>query len=387
MLDQLLTRIGSGEAFQKVKTAVNAGQTAAVYDLCDGARVFLACWLSRTLGRQVVVIAANEASAMRMAEDSGQLMDMHPRLLAPDMPEFVQGTSSREAQYTRMETLLKALNGEPGVTVTTAEALLTALPEVSEVRKHTIRLMTDMETDLEGLLTDLARAGYERVDMVEGRGQFARRGAIVDIYAPDASHAVRVEFFDTVIDSIRTFDCLTQRSLDRMTSVTLPPAVMSFVPEDQRRSAAERIREYTRAQIRRLPQDMLMTGLAETDSDRRMASRSGLGRLLEDADTLEETGFLNNAEQWAGVAWTSEAQFRQWFRDPIVIIDQPDGLRDRVNDRLDGFAEDLKNALERHEAVPEQSGLLMDLKILILWMPSVFLLINGFIYSNDVVDV
>ena len=107
MLDQLLTRIGSGEAFQKVKTAVNAGQTAAVYDLCDGARVFLACWLSRTLGRQVVVIAANEASAMRMAEDSGQLMDMHPRLLAPDMPEFVQGTSSREAQYTRMETLLK----------------------------------------------------------------------------------------------------------------------------------------------------------------------------------------------------------------------------------------------------------------------------------------
>ena len=98
MLEQLLNRIGKSETFQRIRSSVDAGKAAAVYDLCDGARVFLACWLSRATGRQVLVIAANEASAMRMADDSGQLMKMRPRLLSPDMPEFVQGTVSREAQ-------------------------------------------------------------------------------------------------------------------------------------------------------------------------------------------------------------------------------------------------------------------------------------------------
>ena len=131
MLERLLNRIGTGEAFRKVTAAVASNQTAAIYDLCDGARVFLACWLCRTAHRPVLVIASSEASAMRMAEDSGQLMNMRPRVLAPDMPDFVQGTVSRESQYTRMETLLNALNGEPGVTVTTAAAWAAFLPRGS----------------------------------------------------------------------------------------------------------------------------------------------------------------------------------------------------------------------------------------------------------------
>ena len=376
MLEQLLDRIGNGEAFQRIRAAVAANQTAAVYDLCEGARVFLACWLSRSTRRHVLLIAPNEASAMRMSEDSGQLLGTRPRLLTPDMPEFVQGTVSREAGYTRMETLLSALNGEPGVTVATVEALMTVLPDVDAVRERTVRLMTDMEIEPDELIRRLAAAGYERVDMVEGRGQFARRGEIVDIYAPDAEHAVRVEFFDNVIDSIRSFDCLTQRSVDRLSSVSLPPAVLTFVPEAQRAEAAERIRAWTREQIRRLPQDLLMTGLADADGAQRMSSRTGLGRLLMDADTLEETGILPNAGQWAGVAWTAEPQLRRWFHDPIVLIDQPDSLRQRVSDRLDGFAEDLKNALERHEAVPEQSGLLLDQAALMRAMEGLPLLLT-----------
>ncbi len=360
MLEQLLTQAGQSEAFRRIRDAVAADKTIAVYDLCEGARSFLACWLNRATGRPVLLIAGSEAAAARMADDCGQLLGQTPRLLPADMPEFVQGAVSRETQYTRLETLLTALNGPSGVTVTVPEALMTALPELAAVRAHTVRLMTDMELPPETLVARLAEAGYERVDMVEGRGQFARRGEIIDVYPPDAAHAVRVEFFDTSVDSIRTFDCLSQRSLDRLSSVTLPPAVLTFVPEAQRETAAEHIRAWTRAQVLSLPQDLLMHGLAEQDGARRMTSRGGLGRLLDDADTLSETGLLPNAGQWAGVAWTTENQLRAWFHDPIVLIDQPDTLRGRVQDRLDGFAEDLKQALERQEAVPEQAGLLSD---------------------------
>ena len=355
MLNQLLLRTGNSEAFQRLRSAVAARRTAAVYDLCEGARVFAACWLHRQFNRPVLVVAANEASASRMAEDAAQLLGTTPCLLQPDMPEFVSGTSSRETQYDRLETLLR---GSDGVTVTTAEALMTALPDREAVRRHTVRLMTDMTLSREDLLRQLVAAGYEQVPMVEGRGQFARRGEIVDVYAPDAQYAVRIEFFDTVIDSIRTFDCLTQRSIDRLSQVTLPPAALVFVPEGEQAAVAERIRAWTRAQIQRLPQDVLLSGLADLDGTQRMASRTGLGRLLADADTLEETGILPNAQQWAGVAWEIPDQLTAWYPDPIILLDQPDSLRSRVTDRQEGFGEDLKQALERYEAVPEQVGLL-----------------------------
>ena len=110
MLEQLLDRLGHSEPLRQIRTAVDSARTVAVYDLCEGARVFLACWLSRATGRQVLVVAPNEATAMRMAEDSGQLLSARPRFLAADMPEFVHGAVSRETRYTRLETLLRAQN-------------------------------------------------------------------------------------------------------------------------------------------------------------------------------------------------------------------------------------------------------------------------------------
>ena len=122
MLDQILARTGQSEAFGRVTAAVEGRQTAAVYDLCEGARVFLACWLHRRLDRQVLLVAASEAAAQRMAEDAAQLLSAPVSLLPPDMPEFVSGAVSRDVEYARLETLLRAQNGETGVTVTTAEA-------------------------------------------------------------------------------------------------------------------------------------------------------------------------------------------------------------------------------------------------------------------------
>ena len=61
----------------------------------------------------------------------------------------------------------------------------------------------------------LIRSGYERVPMVEGRGQCAMRGAIVDVFPANAADALRIEFFDDEIDSLRRFDCISQRSIAR----------------------------------------------------------------------------------------------------------------------------------------------------------------------------
>lgn len=75
------------------------------------------------------------------------------------------------------------------------------------------------------LIERLIRAGYERVELVEARGQCALRGGILDVFPIGRPSAVRVEFFDDEVDSLRDFDVMTQRSVNRIRSArSIPPA-------------------------------------------------------------------------------------------------------------------------------------------------------------------
>ena len=90
----------------------------------------------------------------------------------------------------------------------------------------------------------LLASGYERVSMVEGCGQCAMRGSILDVFPPNEGNALRIEFFDTQVDSIRRFDCISQRSIERLSTARIAPATECLVTD--REAAAERLREKRR---------------------------------------------------------------------------------------------------------------------------------------------
>ena len=87
-----------------------------------------------------------------------------------------------------------------------------------------IRLATGDDAQPRALIERFVEAGYERVAMVEGRGQVALRGGIVDVYATDARYPVRMEFWGDTIDQMRSFDPVTQRSIEQVTRAVFAPA-------------------------------------------------------------------------------------------------------------------------------------------------------------------
>ena len=94
-----------------------------------------------------------------------------------------------------------------------AEAALDRCPNVKAFQKRVVPNAKEGGRIAPNKLMDtLLRLGYERVAMVEGRGQCAMRGAIVDVFPPTELDALRIEFFDDEIDSIRRFDAISQRS-------------------------------------------------------------------------------------------------------------------------------------------------------------------------------
>ncbi len=115
------------------------------------------------------------------------------------------------------------------VVVVSAVALSEKVPD-PELRPHSFTLRVGELLDLDECATELVGAGYERVDQVQERGQFAMRGGLLDVFPATEEHAVRVDMFDIEIESLRWFSTFTQRSLGDIAEVEIAPAA-ELAPE------------------------------------------------------------------------------------------------------------------------------------------------------------
>src|SRR6201985_152510 len=136
---------------------------------------------------------------------------------------------------------LDALTREAdAIVVASAVALAEAVPDAS-LRPAGFELAKGDEVDLGAVAEDLVAAGYERVEQVEERGQFAVRGGILDVYPATEDRAVRIELFGDEVESMRWFSTFTQRSLGEAEVVELAPA--AELDADHRELAALAARE------------------------------------------------------------------------------------------------------------------------------------------------
>lgn len=125
----------------------------------------------------------------------------------------------------RLKTLQRCLHSkEPLIISTCIQALLQPTPSAEFIRKFSISLSLTQEVDLDNLAARLDEAGYSFEAEVLQKGQASRRGGLLDIWPPTEPWPIRLEFFGNVLDSIRTFDPVAQRSLEKLSSVVLSPA-------------------------------------------------------------------------------------------------------------------------------------------------------------------
>ena len=118
---------------------------------------------------------------------------------------------------------------EPPVVVVSAVALSEKVPDPA-LRPHSFTIRVGDLLDLDEVGQQLVAAGYERVDQVDDRGQFAIRGGILDLYPATEDRAVRIDLFDIEVESIRFFSTFTQRSLGETEAIEIAPAA-ELAPE------------------------------------------------------------------------------------------------------------------------------------------------------------
>jgi transcription-repair coupling factor (superfamily II helicase) len=176
-------------------------------------------------GRPALLVAADDRSARDLAADLRSYLT--PRRVRI-YPSRGTGYASHVSPPPHLVGLridaLDALAGEEdAVVVASAVALAEAVPDTS-LRPASFAIELGEEVDLGTVSQDLVGAGYERVEQVEERGQFAVRGGILDVYPATEERAVRVELFGDEVESMRWFSTFTQRSLGEAERIELAPA-------------------------------------------------------------------------------------------------------------------------------------------------------------------
>ena len=191
--------------------------------LNDSGKIHLAYATHFYSNKPICIITYNELQARKLIKDLKyyeQNIEYFPKR---EISAFDYVAESKEIPYSRIETLNKIYNKKAEIIVTTIEAIMQKMISKKSLYKNIIKLKLQENYELEKIKEKLINLGYERSDSVDGRGKFSIRGGILDI-SLDNEEGVRIEFWGDEIDSIRTFDYLTQRSKEMIEKITIYPA-------------------------------------------------------------------------------------------------------------------------------------------------------------------
>ncbi|WP_310600071.1 transcription-repair coupling factor [Desulfobulbus sp.] len=199
-----------------------------------------AVFLQRTLCCLLPSDDLLEPFAQDIAFFSDLRVVIHPSY---EIPPYAPLSPDPATVCTRLATLyqLQEKNGEPGIVLTSAEAMLRRVLPARALSDHCELVIAGEETDRDGLVASLVASGYQMCEMVRQEGDLSTRGGIVDVYPPGLDTAavgpIRLDFFGDTLESIRTFDPLTQRSRQEIGEAVLVPASDLLFPKSGGRAA------------------------------------------------------------------------------------------------------------------------------------------------------
>lgn len=340
-LTELLGRIESDrELTSAFSSSLKTGKHLNITGLCAEQKVYVAMALAGIEGRKAVFIEPDSARARVTASYCAAFTDGPITLLTPSELSLVSAeASSRELELMRSKALSEIVMGEYGAAVITSAALLNKLEPEKDFAERIIKIKVGQEMERDDLVSKLLLNGYENVPQVMERGEFSVRGDIVDIYSPSYTEPVRVSFFDTEIDQIKTFDRETQRSTGQMEETVAVPASVYAFPEETRDKIAELILE-------RVQQDLakMNTATREVRRAAELLSRTATGDAEKIRNGIEPSGIA----RWTGLIFKEYGTALDYVKgtDVVFFADEMVDIDARMNAYAGEYAQRCRDSFE-----------------------------------------
>ncbi|GHP13155.1 transcription-repair-coupling factor [Lentilactobacillus fungorum] len=285
-LDQLLTDIPQ---YAQLISKLTPKSRQLVTGMGGSARTLLIQNLLHSTERPVVVVVDTLFHADQLVNDLANVIEDHQLFEFPveEMGAAELATSSPEYKSQRVLALNQLASGKPAVVVTSVSGVRRLVPAPEQFKKANLTIRMDAEYDLEKIKLKLHQMGYVFQKLVAAPGDFAIRGSILDVFPLNSQDPVRIDFFDTEVDSMRIFDVSNQRSIKTIDQIDILPATDLLMDEDQRNQVVNQLQKRLTAEQASLTEKQAKK-LADNLAPQIMDLQNGLRdpRLLLFADMI-----------------------------------------------------------------------------------------------------
>lgn len=345
-LTEPLLELGS---FQQVLNSIKENQTPVfATGVIDAAKNHLTYCLKKYTDRPVFILTYSELRAKEILEGMTFFERDCVYYPAKDILFYSADVHSMEMNRQRFFVLERLLKGETPVIVASMEALLDKYPVKDVFASFLLKLQVGDIVEIADLTRKLVVMGYERAELVESPGQFTLRGGILDIWSLTAEDAVRIEFWDDEIDSIRSMDAQSQRSVDKLDETEIFPMREMVYTEEQAVATADRItKEYMK-----VLKNLEKKGLEEAAE--RLREHIG-----EDAELLRAENTLPAVGAYVDYFYEETVSLLSYLNEnTILCIDEPERIREHMDILTEEYQESVKGRIEQGYLLPGQSHML-----------------------------
>jgi transcription-repair coupling factor (superfamily II helicase) len=271
--------------------------------------------------KNICIITYNELQAKRIVRDLKYFYDNVEIFPKREIATYDYLVESKDLPYERIDVLNKIITNKVNIVVTTIEAVMQKMIAKKTLYKNILELKVGSECKLEDLKKYLVSLGYERSDMVEGRGQFAVRGGIVDISLTE-KYGTRIEFWGDEVDSIRKFEILSQRSTEMSDSIDIYPC-HEFILETDIDDIKHKIDSYKKCSE-------------------------------EDKELICSGNYLSKIDKYFDLFYENQANFLDYISDKyLLILDEETKIKQRIDNIKIDNNNLIKSIAEKGRIIPD----------------------------------
>ncbi|MBU5592103.1 transcription-repair coupling factor [Clostridium sp. MSJ-4] len=345
----LLEPLKQSKEFASIKENIKENRyPISIYGISESAKSYIIDAIYEEEERPFFIISHSDLEAKNLYEDLSLYIPEIYYFPTKEVVFYNVDAISGDLRWERLKVIKEMIRPGKKVIVTSVEAFSPCYTPIDLYKKYNLKYNVGDVINIEDLTEKLIQCGYERMDLVDGKGQFSVRGGILDIYPPISSSPYRIELFGDEVDSIRTFNVESQRSIQKVKEVEIFPAKEMILSTESIQ------RGY---------------GLIKKDLDSFVDSRNSkknkdmvqkINKVVNaNLESLKESWNFETIDSYLPYFFENPSNFFDYIDDGIIILDDVQRSMGKLESIYYEFEENYKAFLERGDILPRQGELLV----------------------------
>lgn len=338
--EEIRKKIGRGSACVSLTGCVESQKLHMIYGLGEGFK-------------NKLIVTFSDLRVKELMEDYRFYDRNVTSYPAKDLIFYQADIHGNQLVAERIKALRRMLEGKPVTVITTFSSLMAPQIPLSAWKDHILKIDGKSQIDVRKLGERMVEMGYEKNYQVEAPGQFSIRGGIIDIFDLTEENPYRIELWGDEVDSIRSFDVLSQRSIEKLSSISIYPAGEMLLSGSRLKAGMEKIEKEGKSFAKKLRSEF------HTEEAHRVETQ-----MKELKEQVLEYRNLVNLDSYVHYFYDDTVSFLELFdlSSTCIFVDEPARVKEHAGAVELEFRESMMHRVEKGYILPGQMNLLYSVE-------------------------